>query len=153
MIKINSKEWWQEYFVEKRWEQNGGNAQTFFFANILLENIDLHFLEDINKNKYSVCDFGCACGELTKLLHDKLFNCDVYGLDVSSAAVQEAKKLFPGVEFKQKDILESSEYIDTIFCSNVLEHFENPYDILRRLLNISRKYLIIMVPYREKNLD
>ena len=29
----------------------------------------------------------------------------------------------------------------------------NPYDVLGQLLNISKKDLIIMVPYREKNLD
>ena len=97
MINVNSNEWWEEYFGEKKWEQNQGNAQTFFFGNLLLENIDLKFLDDINKNKYSVCDFGCACGELTKLLYDKLPDCNVCGLDVSSSAVKEAKKLFPEV--------------------------------------------------------
>jgi 2-polyprenyl-3-methyl-5-hydroxy-6-metoxy-1,4-benzoquinol methylase/glycosyltransferase involved in cell wall biosynthesis len=153
MINVNSNEWWEEYFGEKKWEQNQGNAQTFFFGNLLLENIDLKFLDDINKNKYSVCDFGCACGELTKLLYDKLPDCNVCGLDVSSSAVKEAKKLFPEVEFKQENILKTVELFDVIFCSNVLEHFDNPYDVLSKLLNISKKYLIIMVPYREKNLD
>lgn len=30
MINVNSNEWWEEYFGEKKWEQNQGNAQTFF---------------------------------------------------------------------------------------------------------------------------
>ena len=95
-------------------------CSNIFFGNLLLENIDLKFLDDINKNKYSVCDFGCACGELTKLLYDKLPDCNVCGLDVSSSAVKEAKKLFPEVEFKQENILKTVELFDVIFCSNVL---------------------------------
>lgn len=153
MSDINSYQWWEEYFERGNWEANGGNAQTLFFGKVLLENIRTEYLMEMNEKRYEICDFGCACGEFTYLLGKKLPECNVTGMDISKAAIKRAKRNYCKIEFMVQDIFESHKKFDVIFCSNVLEYFENPYKILEKLLRLTRKYLVVMVPYKEEALD
>lgn len=153
MNNINTIQWWEDYFGAGKWETHGGNDQTRFFAGVLLQNIQKDILSKIEKFSNSVCDMGCACGELTYLLQQSLPDCEVTGIDFSEAALEKAREQYPGIEFLQGDINSLKRRFDTIFISNVLEHFEDPYKILTKLLCLTEKYLVVMVPYREDNLD
>jgi SAM-dependent methyltransferase len=50
-----------------------------------------------------VCELGCGPGQVAKYLHDR--GVDVSGLDLSPAMVAEAKRLHPGIAFREGDML------------------------------------------------
>ena len=45
--------------------------------------------------------------------------------------------------------LNAEKTYDVIICSNVLEHFVNPWKIAKNLSEVSNKYMILMFPYKE----
>lgn len=50
-----------------------------------------------------VCDLGCGPGHVTNYLHRRAVN--VFGIDLSSAMVDQARQLCPGVEFTTGNML------------------------------------------------
>ncbi len=50
-----------------------------------------------------VCDLGCGPGHVARYLHDR--GVDVFGLDLSPKMVEQARKLNPGIEFRQGNML------------------------------------------------
>jgi SAM-dependent methyltransferase len=50
-----------------------------------------------------VCDLGCGPGHVTNYVHRRGVN--VFGIDLSSAMVDQARQLCPGIEFKTGNML------------------------------------------------
>ena len=50
-----------------------------------------------------VCDMGCGPGQVARFLHEA--GADVFGLDLSSGMVAEARRLNPEIEFREGDML------------------------------------------------
>jgi SAM-dependent methyltransferase len=50
-----------------------------------------------------VCDLGCGPGHVARYLHDR--GVDVTGLDLSPAMVEQARRLNPGIAFRQGNML------------------------------------------------
>lgn len=50
-----------------------------------------------------ICDLGCGPGHVTNYLHQHGAN--VFGIDLSSAMVDQARQLCPGIEFKTGNML------------------------------------------------
>lgn len=50
-----------------------------------------------------VCDVGCGPGHVTNYLHSRGVN--IFGIDLSSAMVDQARRLCPGIEFKTGNML------------------------------------------------
>ena len=78
----------------------------------------------------SVLDVGCGQGSLLQELQSEFPNIKPYGIDVSSAAIELARKRVPSGRFYVFDITDSSldERCDLVVCSEVLEHI--PDDLL-----------------------
>jgi ubiquinone/menaquinone biosynthesis C-methylase UbiE len=55
------------------------------------------------KGKGAICDMGCGPGHIARFLHDAGTN--VFGLDVSSRMVEEARRLNPEISFRQGNML------------------------------------------------
>ncbi|HWE84530.1 MAG TPA: class I SAM-dependent methyltransferase [Terracidiphilus sp.] len=51
----------------------------------------------------TVCDLGCGPGQVARFLQEAGAN--VFGLDLSSGMVAEARRLNPGIEFREGDML------------------------------------------------
>jgi SAM-dependent methyltransferase len=49
------------------------------------------------------CDMGCGPGHVARYLHEK--DVQVCGVDLSPAMVEQARRLTPGVEFRQGDMM------------------------------------------------
>ncbi|GLC87889.1 class I SAM-dependent methyltransferase [Lysinibacillus piscis] len=143
---INSNEYWNERF-KKDWEELNGQKQTSFFINILIEHLPKWMNQDLNNA--NVCDAGCAEGQGTFLFKERYPNINIDGIDFSEEAVKKAQKLYPKINFFKDDIYDLSKTYDSIFISNVLEHFEDPFEIIRNLLEKTKNHLIIMVPFQE----
>jgi len=69
-----------------------------------------------------ICEVGSGSGYLTKMLCDSVPGASVTGVDVSQAAVDKARALFPLVRFEAHDILQSrlSERVNVVILSNLL---------------------------------
>lgn len=147
-FEVNSKEYWDVRFLND-WESNLGREQTKFFAEIAVDNLPDWLTNNINTNKYTVCDVGCAEGDAVPVLNNKLYKTRVSGIDFSAEAIEKAKQNYPNYEFNQGAIEDIEKNYDVLFCSNVLEHFVNPFDMLENMLDKTNKHLILLVPFQE----
>ena len=149
-MNINSKEYWDERF-DTNWLDFAGDKQTLFFANLLCDMLPQNLVNEIRENEYSVCDMGCALGEGVPVYCRKL-SVDIDGMDFSEEAIRQATENYPDHKFWVGDLtnLDTKKVYDVVICSNVLEHFINPWKIVKNLSAVAEKYMIIMVPYKEK---
>ena len=149
-MKINSKEYWNERF-DTDWIDYAGDKQTAFFATLLCELLPDSLIREVMTKEYTICDMGCALGEGIPIFSRK-FGVDVDGMDFSTEAIERAKERYPFNKFWVGDLqkLDPSKKYDVVICSNVLEHFCNPWKIFKNIASVAQKYIIIMVPYREK---
>lgn len=86
----------------------------------------------------SALDFGCGNGVFTKIIKEVLPQWEVYGVEISRVAVQNAKRKNPGIIFFEAT--ESSTYLnkfDFLFSHHVIEHVQN----LEETFSIINNYL------------
>lgn len=101
----------------------------------------------------SVLDVGCGNGAFVRYVRDaRRISC--LGLERSRAAIEIAKQAFD-LEITEGDIAEipfEDNSVDLVAALQVLEHL--PYRVygqaLREMERVSRKYLLVDVPFREK---
>jgi SAM-dependent methyltransferase len=55
------------------------------------------------KGKGAICDMGCGPGHIARFLHDAGAN--VFGLDLSSRMIEEARRLNPEISFREGNML------------------------------------------------
>lgn len=99
----------------------------------------------------TILDVGCGAGEVGREIKNKS-NAKVYGIDVSSNAVIEAKKVLDAAEVcdieSGSGLPESMRgtKVDGIVISEVLEHLFKPEDLLKQLGKISDASVVVTVP-------
>lgn len=142
---VNSQPYWEGRF-KGDWDEAGGPEQTRFFARLGLDLIPAWVREDIGLRCSTLADVGCAEGEGAALLKVAFPLLSVSGFDFSEAAISKARARHPHVEFHVKDIAAIDARFDVVFCSNVIEHFEEPRRVVDALAAAAGRYLVIMVP-------
>jgi glycosyltransferase involved in cell wall biosynthesis len=149
-MKINSEAYWDQRF-QTNWEESQGSQQTNFFAGIALELLPIWFLNWINDRAITIADWGCAFGEGAFAWSQAFPNARLTGIDVSASAIDAAKNRFPNINFRATDWQECAEYdeFDIVFSSNTLEHFEDPWHKADLLAQAAKKFVILLLPYRE----
>src|SRR5205085_7815032 len=60
------------------------------------------FAADV-KGRGEICDLGCGPGHVTRYLHDA--GAAVFGLDLSTAMLDQARRLNPGIAFREGDMM------------------------------------------------
>lgn len=124
------------------------------FINNLTKNDStaLHILQ----NATSMLEVGCGTGELSLIIAQKFPNLqNIVATDISAKAIKYANKknkhsnrlkylVFDSLN-ENKGFYELGKF-DISICSNVLEHFSNPYILINQMQEIS-KYVYILVPY------
>ncbi|GLV55696.1 hypothetical protein KDH_25400 [Dictyobacter sp. S3.2.2.5] len=97
----------------------------------------------------SVCDIGCGAGEMLRILQQNLSEqCTLDGYDIAPQAIALAKQReTPRLHFHLADFFQepASTKYDLILLVDVLEHFENCFEVLRELKSRSR-YKILQLP-------
>lgn len=79
-----------------------------------------------------ILDFGCGNGEFTGVLKKALPKWDVYGADISSVAINNAKKRHPDcIFFLLSDLRAQHKTFDFLFSHHVLEHVDDIEKIWR----------------------
>ena len=149
-MTVNTREYWAERFCFD-WEAKQGREQTRFFARLALRHLPDAVVEDIRAGALSICDFGCALGDALPVLAQAFPGSAVCGVDFASPAVEPARVLYPDHEFYQSSAMsEVPRPFDVIYCSNTLEHFADPSTPLLDLARAARRYLLVLVPFRER---
>jgi methionine biosynthesis protein MetW len=94
----------------------------------------------------SVLDVGCGDGVLGKKLLDK--HCDVFGFDLDSTGVKEAKR--KGIKAKVWDANQKFPYksrsFDVVICNTVLEFIDKPDFVISEMFRLSKKSVIVSFP-------
>ncbi len=150
-FKVNSQEYWDHRF-ETNWDERLGREQSRFFSHVALEFIPMWLSSEIRNRNFSICDWGCAEGDGTDVLTEVFDPENITGIDFSSQAIARASETYPQLTFLAEDWVGNSEPddgYDVVFTSNTLEHFHEPHAVMRRLFNVARKCVIILIPYRE----
>jgi SAM-dependent methyltransferase len=57
---------------------------------------------DAVRGRGPVCELGCGPGHVARYLHDR--GVDISGIDLSPAMLEEARRLHPGIAFRQGDM-------------------------------------------------
>jgi 2-polyprenyl-3-methyl-5-hydroxy-6-metoxy-1,4-benzoquinol methylase len=73
-----------------------------------------------------VLDYGCSSGALAELCPPEAY----LGVDISEEALEAARATHPGYEFNNK--VSEHERFDVIVALAVLEHLDDPLDVLAR---------------------
>lgn len=148
--EVNSKEYWEGRFSSD-WKDRGGKEQSAFFSRVAVDNLPGWLKSEIKEKKYSVCDWGCAFGDGTKILKEYLEISKITGVDFSATAIEYAKNNFPDIDFLAADFTEKipDTQFDILFTSNTLEHFESPWETLDIISGVARHYIVVLVPFKE----
>ena len=148
-MEINSKEYWEERFKKNDWEKASGDEQTKYFAQLAENLLPDWFVKRVREHQYEICDLGCAEGNAEPSLVRSFPKSKIVGIDISESAIKRAKEKYPFAEYRTGDLFEAKENYDVVFCSNVIEHFENFQNTLEHICRYSKKYTILMCPLRE----
>jgi hypothetical protein len=126
------------------YEKKNGRDQTQLFAECFHRQIKVPLL-----GNFSVLDMGCALGDALPIWRKYYPQSVLYGADVTQTAVDRCSHIHGNLAyFFRASFEELDRNWDVIYCSNVLEHFEQHVDIAAMLLGHC-KILYVMTPYLE----
>jgi trans-aconitate methyltransferase len=98
-----------------------------------------------------VLEFGCGEGLLLQELKKRSVRfISLLGIDIRDDALEHARSLHPEYLFEKKDILQwdyKPKSFDLIIASEVLEHLIEPERAIARLTELSRKDMLLTVPW------
>jgi len=137
------------------------DAFTDYYGSLVargqLENMEMlkllfAFLKDNDVS--NICDLGCACGALLKILRSHGYmDIKYFGFDLAGNSVEVAKKLFPNEFFLCLDITVSDlpDSYDVVFSSEMLSHIPLLFHgrIIEKILRHSRKLALFSMKYCE----
>ena len=145
---INTLEYWNQKFG-KSWDENGGKTQTMFFSSLILMALPQKITDEIREKQYSIGDVSCGEGDGLPILHAEFPANQIVGYDFSEAAILRARQDYPEFPFKTANLFEEKYPEKVLICSNTMEHFDEPWNVLERLTESKPNYIIIAVPWEE----
>ena len=107
-------------------------------TRLLVPEVELNEFVAMLQPGAVLLDAGCAFGRDTEFLKAKGFN--VRGIDLSPALIARAEELYPGTDFKVKDVRETEfadGQFDGIWCNATLLHLKDE-DIAAALAEFRR---------------
>jgi cyclopropane fatty-acyl-phospholipid synthase-like methyltransferase len=116
--------------------------------NIYLPKVD--FLKSVVKKKFTLLDFGAGGGHFLKALEIK--NIKAYGIEPSKSLVTLGNKFLKKNFLKNIELNESFKHIeklqniDVISLIGVLEHLQDPLQLIRSFKKSKVEYLYFSVP-------
>ncbi|EIQ01654.1 methylase involved in ubiquinone/menaquinone biosynthesis [Opitutaceae bacterium TAV1] len=97
----------------------------------------------------TLLDAGCGEGFNLSMINGH-HSAKLYGIDLSSQAVSLAKKRIPDAEVQTGSVYSipyADNSFDTVLCTEVLEHLDNPEHAISELLRVSNRYVVATVPH------
>ncbi|MEX2401388.1 MAG: class I SAM-dependent methyltransferase [Rhodothermales bacterium] len=143
-----------ESVATSTYESNNHNkhTETNWLYRKHLEGFYSELIDAIGRTECdSLLDAGCGEGFVLDAVAKEYPDMRLSGIDVSEKAIEYAKSHFgdrarfrPGSVYK---LPFSDKSFDTVLCSEVLEHLEDPNRAIEELKRVARKYVIISVPH------
>lgn len=98
-----------------------------------------------------IVDIGCHSGLCTEKIVSFTNPSEVYGVDISSKAIDKAGKRIKNGKFivgDAQDLPYNSNYFDAAFCLEMIEHVDFPNKVLKEVYRILKKgrYALILIP-------
>lgn len=97
------------------------------------------------KDKNTICELGCW--EWTKLSTFRKKWRKLYGFDISKTAIEKWKKQYKDINFllqDAEDIKWYNEFFDCTMSFFCLEHIEQPESYIKNMINLTKKWWIIV---------
>src|SRR5690606_38700863 len=99
----------------------------------------------------TILEIGCGEGYILQVLADADLGMELAGVDISGSAIEEAReRLDERAQLERmdaRDLARDGRQFDMVLMLEVLEHIEQPHDMLPILEQLSRKHLILSVPW------
>lgn len=135
-------EYEEEYFTkEQKPYFNEINESKIKIFRAWLKEIEKYIEPGENKK---ILDVGCATGDFLNIAKESKWDC--YGIDVSKYAVEQAKKLRINAKAAELDKAGFKEdYFNVVFMSFMIEHAENPVEIVDEVRRILKKDGILFI--------
>jgi ubiquinone/menaquinone biosynthesis C-methylase UbiE len=89
-----------------------------------------------NKNPLTVLEIGCASGWLLSRISKRFSAAKCVGIDIDTSLVAYGSKLYPNLKLSVGDAHRlpfPPRAFDIIVCAEVLEHLENPSQVLKEM--------------------
>lgn len=148
------------------WEEKWGNSALIYFQGIdkylaVNKKFNSLFKKFLKKDENTkILEIGCAGGK--KLIYfAKEFNYKIHGVDYSEEGIKTALENLELADVSGnlicEDIFRSNlnkEYFDVVYSMGLIEHFENPEDIIDIHIQLlkNRGILILTMPNFRYNL-
>lgn len=138
----NLNEYYQKWSATSEGDQSEwlNNSSTHYSRMICYKNIAIN----LNLEKKSkVLDVGCGIGNLLKILPES----NKYGVDIAKEYIRKAKLNIPEGTFVQASVEKlpfDDEYFDFVFCTEVLEHVNNPEKVVNEISRVCKKNAIVI---------
>jgi len=104
------------------------------------------------QNCISVSDVGCATGRFFRFFRNVWPGLEYKGFDISEAAIEHARTLYPKGHFTVFDGNVTSPpdiQSDIVFCRDVVIHQPNPIEFISDLYDATKRYLILRLRTRD----
>ncbi|HIA37835.1 MAG TPA: class I SAM-dependent methyltransferase [Flavobacteriales bacterium] len=137
---INSREW------SKHAKYRDLNPISKYMVTGFFRSIRELFL---SISPTTVLDLGCGEGLVLKSLEDLMKNKKCYAIDHDPIEIKDAKMNSTFCEFSVGSIYEvpfEDNFADVVFCTEVLEHLDDPNKALDELHRVTSEYAILSVP-------
>lgn len=111
-----------------------------------MAQVDHSLIEFVEEHAGSrVLDLGCGLGGYSKVLSERGF--EVTALDVVPEYVERARELGVAAERYDGGTLPlDDDSVDTVFLFEVIEHLEEPAELLREARRVARQTVLLSTP-------
>ena len=121
-------------YEDKVWGVNEVRISPTYLNALRLK----YCLQDLNDVKGKVLEVGCGAGGMAKAIKEYRPDLDVYGFDISHAAIKAANQTPRGVTFEVADVnspMHEDRTFDAVLMFDVLEHLDNPAEAVSAIHN------------------
>jgi SAM-dependent methyltransferase len=135
---------------ERLWQNTWGDLQDYGPQHLHKKRLILKLLQPLQFK--SALDIGCGSGTNLLAISQNFNNIDMMGVDVSTSAIEAARRKFDTLHLKARfgllDLINQSlpEQFDLVLCCDVLEHIEDDRKAISNLAKMTGKYLLVSSP-------
>jgi 2-polyprenyl-3-methyl-5-hydroxy-6-metoxy-1,4-benzoquinol methylase len=137
--------------IKKGSDEHKYTNKNYFHRLFLTRFLDAAFSEINKLSPKTILDFGCGEGFFLKAMKDRgLSEIEILGVDIRKESIERAKKLVPEGDFRQLELFQiypDNIRFDLVMAIEVLEHLYEPDTYLKRFVSLSRKNVLITVPF------
>lgn len=121
------------------------NTPEYWDTHQTATDFGLRQMEYSKLIKGNVVDLGCGLSPFINVIGGT-------GVDYSAKTIAKCEMLYSDAKFVCSDILHTpfqDKSFDTVVAGEVIEHLENPKDLIKEMVRLARKRIILSTPQLE----